>query len=37
MKEFLFYLDAWVFCREHNIPIDRIKRRSWKTWEVENG
>ena len=35
MREFEFYLNAWVFCFRNQVPIDRITRKSWKTWEVE--
>jgi len=34
MKEFFFYLDAWKYCADHNLPIDCIIRKSWKIWEV---
>lgn len=34
MKEFSFLLDAWQYCRLHNIPLERIKRVSWKTWAI---
>ena len=34
MSEFFFYLDAWKYCRDFNIPIEAISRRDWKTWIV---
>lgn len=34
MKEFHFYLDAWKFCIENMIEFDRIQRKDWKTWAV---
>ena len=35
MKHFPFFLDAWNFCRMHELPIERIKRLHWKTWGVD--
>jgi len=29
-----FYLDAWNYCRQHNIDMKRIRKVDWKTWEV---
>lgn len=34
-QEFFFFLDAWHYCTEHNLTIDRITRRDWKTWVVK--
>lgn len=34
MKEFFFYLDAWQYCRQHELPQERIVRLDWKTWGV---
>ena len=34
MKEFFFYLDAWKYCADHNLPTDCIIRKNWKIWEV---
>jgi hypothetical protein len=34
-KEFFFLLDAWQYCRQHNLPLERIKRQDWKTWVVK--
>jgi hypothetical protein len=33
-REFFFYLDAWKFCNDNSIPIENIKRKDWKVWEV---
>ena len=33
-KMFNFYLDAWNYCRQHNIDMKRIRKVDWKTWEV---
>lgn len=33
-KIFNFYLDAWNYCRQHNIDLKRIRKVDWKTWEV---
>lgn len=33
-KLFNFYLDAWNYCRQHNIDLKRIRKVDWKTWEV---
>ena len=35
MKEFGFYLDAWVYCHHHGINLNKIKRRDWRTWTVK--
>jgi len=35
MREFEFYLDAWLFCYKNQVPTNRISRKSWKTWGVE--
>lgn len=34
MREFTFYLDAWKFCVDNMIEADRIHRKDWKTWAV---
>lgn len=34
-KLFAYYLDAVMYCRQHNISLEKIKRRDWKTWIVE--
>lgn len=34
MKEFYFYLDAWKYCVDNCVEHDRIQRRDWKTWIV---
>jgi len=33
-KEFFFLLDAWNYCKLHDLPLARIVRRDWKTWVV---
>ena len=33
-KLFNFYLDAWNYCRQHNIDLKRIRKVDWKTWKV---
>lgn len=33
-KIFNFYLDAWNYCRVHDIDMKRIRKVDWKTWEV---
>lgn len=32
--EFFFFLDAWNYCRIEKIPMEKIKRKNWKTWTV---
>jgi len=34
MNEFAYYLDAWKYCRDHDIPLASIQRKDWKTWIV---
>ncbi len=34
MLEFKFFLDAWKYCRDHNIPLTKIRRQNWETWVV---
>ena len=34
-KEFAFYLDAWLYCTEFNIPMEYVSRRDWKTWVLK--
>lgn len=34
LTEFFFYLDAWTYCWKHNIPLQRIQRKSWKVWHL---
>ena len=34
MREFHFYLDAWKYCFTNLVEYDRIQRRDWKTWIV---
>lgn len=31
---FEFYLDAWNYAHKHSIPIHKIKRKTWKQWEI---
>jgi hypothetical protein len=33
--EFFFFLDAWQYCYQHNIPQNCIHRKDWKTWTVQ--
>ena len=33
-REFFFYLDAWKFCTQNNLPIANIFRKDWKTWVI---
>jgi len=35
VKEFPFYLEAWLWCRENSIDINQISRYNWKTWIVK--
>jgi hypothetical protein len=35
MREFDYYLEAWLFCERNNIPRENIFRKNWKTWIVE--
>lgn len=35
MKEFDFFLEAYHYCRKHDIPLESIVRKNWKTWIVE--
>lgn len=32
--EFEYYLDAWHFCNENEIPFDRIVKQSFRVWCV---
>lgn len=34
-KEFFFLLDAWQYCRQFGLPLERIVRQDWKTWVVQ--
>lgn len=34
MREFQFYLDAWKFCVENKISLEKIIKRDFKTWIV---
>ncbi len=34
MELFSFYLDAWNFCRQNHIEIEKITRQDWATWVV---
>lgn len=34
MLEFKFFLDAWKYCRDHDIPLTKIRRQNWETWVV---
>lgn len=34
MREFFFYLDAWKFCFDNDLPLNLIQRKDWKTWSV---
>jgi len=33
-NQFMFYLDAWLYCYKNKIAITQIKRRDWEIWEV---
>ena len=35
MREFQFYLDAWKFCVDNKIPMNKILKKDFKTWIVE--
>ena len=35
MKAFDFYLDAWKYCYHNDIELDRIERRDWSKWVVD--
>ena len=35
MELFHFYLDAWKFCKDNHIDVNKIKRQDWATWMVE--
>jgi hypothetical protein len=35
IREFFFYLDAWKFCRDNDLPVSQIIRKNWKVWEVD--
>lgn len=37
MKTFEFYLDAWNYCQQHSIPIERIVRKSFRSWTINKG
>lgn len=32
--EFFFYLDAWNYCRQENVSLEKIKRKNWTTWTI---
>jgi len=34
MKTFEFFLDAWNYCRVHSVPLERIVRKSFRSWVV---
>ncbi len=33
--EFPFYLEAWRYCYQHNLPVTSIYRKDWKVWMVQ--
>jgi hypothetical protein len=35
MEFFHFYLDAWKFCKDNHIELEKIRRNDWATWVVE--
>lgn len=35
-KEFSFYLEAWLWCRENVVDPKNISRYNWKTWIVKH-
>jgi len=36
LKEFSFYLDAWNYCRMHNLDLSKIVKKDFRTWNIEN-
>lgn len=32
--EFPFYLEAWKYCRDNNIKMDKIQKKDFRTWIV---
>jgi hypothetical protein len=34
MREFQFYLDAWKFCVENQISLQKIVKKDFKTWII---
>jgi hypothetical protein len=36
IREFNFFLEAWVFCYNHNINWQKaIRKKDWNTWTVD--
>ncbi len=35
MAFFKFYLDAWKFCKDNSIDMNKIERNDWVTWMVK--
>lgn len=35
MRIFEHYLTAYHFCKSHNIPFNKITKKSFKEWAVE--
>ena len=34
VTEFPFFLNAWLYCHQHNIPITQIVRKNWTMWHL---
>lgn len=34
IREFQFYLDAWKYCSDNKIALDKIVKKDFKTWIV---
>ena len=32
--DFPFFLDAWRYCYQHDIPATLITRKNWKLWTI---
>lgn len=35
LRPFLYYLECVRYCREHNIPLENIMRRSFREWNID--
>ena len=36
LKEFAFYLDAWMYCVKNNISQSKIVKKNFRLWNIED-
>lgn len=32
--EFAYYLEAWKYCRDNKVNLDKITKKNFRTWQV---